>query len=92
MLSRIFRMLYRSNGRIGGASACSRQAGHPSLPPAVAVLVDGKWTAGRLGEKVAGGLFEVIFKIENREVSGVFRLDELIQTSAMGESADKPRY
>ena len=53
----------------------------PALPfgrgSLVAVLLDRQSMIGEVGEKVAGGLFEIIFTIDNTQFSGVFRMDEL---------------
>jgi hypothetical protein len=44
----------------------------------VAVLVDGTYVVGQLGEKIAGGLFAVDCRVGGAELLlGVFRLDEL---------------
>jgi hypothetical protein len=43
----------------------------------VKVDVDGSTMVGTIGDKVCGGLFEVIFVVANTHVSSVFRMHEL---------------
>jgi hypothetical protein len=43
----------------------------------VKVDVEGSQMVGTIGEKVCGGLFEVIFVVANTPVSSVFRMHEL---------------
>lgn len=65
MLARMLELLHR------------RRSSAPA--PKVAVFLDdGKLAIGKLGEKVAGGLFEVVLEKNGREVSAIFRLDELL--------------
>jgi hypothetical protein len=43
----------------------------------VEVVVAGDRVGGVIGEKIAGGLYEVIVQVKGRPCSGVFRTDEI---------------
>jgi len=47
----------------------------------VAVQLDGHLMVGEIGEKVAGGLYEIIFTVNDTPHSGVFRMDEMLSVS-----------
>lgn len=61
------------------ASGTGGSATWPSRGDIVAVAVDTKtFILGTVNEKIAGGLFEVILKIDGTEFSAVLRRDEIL--------------
>jgi hypothetical protein len=54
------------------------------IPLRVAVLIEGSYFLGTIGEKVAGGLFEVNYLRDRTEkLLGVFRMDELLNPQTL---------
>jgi len=64
-------------GKLPVAKLANKESAIPTAQ-VVAVIIDGTLFLGAVGEKIAGGLFEVVLYIEGREVSCVFRLSEMM--------------
>jgi hypothetical protein len=68
----------------GSFSGLNTSVPCPTRGSVVAVEVDdATFLLGTVGEKVAGGLFEVVLEIDGALVSGVFRMSQLMRLMAV---------